>query len=128
MSLVHEQERDLEVDMRRTIHVLGTLLLMAGFTACSGDETNAAAEGSPCAITMQAASEEPDASKANSLIDVTLRECSSADEWLDTLRQYPAAVGASERAEISQLDLRWNCLHGEGTPVCEDAKEQGLIP
>ena len=80
-----------------------------------------------CRDAMQTAAAEEDMEKGSPLISASLSACESGEEWLAALEEYPAAMGHAEGAEVGDIDLRAACGHARGTPVCEDAVEDGRL-
>lgn len=109
---------------RRPIRAALGAALLALVAGCGGDNDSPSAE---CRDAMQTAAAEEDMEKASPLISASLSACESADEWLAALEEYPAAMGHAEAAEVGDIDLRAACGHGRGTPVCEDAVEDGRL-
>lgn len=81
---------------------------------------------------MSEAADEPDSTRADPLLDRTAHSCSSVDEWLTALRDYPAAYGLNERAEIGATEVQTLCMRPSAveevgdSPVCLDAYERGI--
>ena len=82
---------------------------------------------SGCQQAMQAAAAEPDSARADPLIRATLDECSSADEWLAALNDYPGAMGLTAKADIGDRELQSACYGSEHRTVCLDAKASGRL-
>lgn len=80
-----------------------------------------------CLAAMKKAAAETDPDRADPLIDKTLSACESAEDWLIGLREYPGAMGLTERADLGSDPLEVPCYNRPKTPVCTDAKRQGLI-
>lgn len=76
---------------------------------------------------MKKTAAESDSDRAGPLIKNTLSVCQSAQDWLVALRQYPAAMGLTKRADLSSNTLETPCYSWPKTPVCNDAKRQNLI-
>jgi len=100
--------------------------------AVDTDEADDVGASIQCRDSMREAADEPDPDAADPLIFATLSACSNADEWLAALREYPAAFGLTERAEIGALELQLACSYSDPatpeTSVCVDAVNRGLIP
>lgn len=107
-----------------------SIILLAGVSlsaACAESEVDVSFE---CGDSMRLAGHETDVEAANPLIVATLSSCSTADEWLAALREYPRALGLTERAEIGAVDLEAACYFSDeaaAAPVCVDAVDRGLI-
>ena len=103
------------------------LLAVTGLTACSKDSTAPEPE-SACMSAMRTAVAARGPSEANRLTAATLSDCSTAEEWLEALREYhPTAMESESRAEIVRLELQVACMNHEDTPVCTDAADNGLL-
>lgn len=88
----------------------------------------APASGAACEQSMRKAAAEPDASRADPLIAETLSACETADEWLSTLRDHPAAMGLAPDAEVGETELLAACTtSNEWRRVCRDAADRGLL-
>ncbi len=75
---------------------------------------------------MATAAAERDSAAADPLIDATLYACSTVDEWLQALERYPAAMGATDKAELGELDVKVACYQKHEAPVCKDAVLRGI--
>jgi hypothetical protein len=80
-----------------------------------------------CRIAMTTAADETDITAAEALVVATLDACQTADEWLAALREYPEALGLTEFAELTDLDLQTACYGNGATAVCADAARQGRL-
>ena len=128
---------------------LSALVLSLGLVACSGPTqgsgsgsvapstaitssqqtvvTTMATASSGCRHALQVASAEPDPVRADPLIRASLDACSTADEWLAALREYPRAMGLTTTANITDLDLKAACYGSEQRAVCRDAQAGGRL-
>lgn len=98
--------------------LLGLGLVLAGCSAGTvSAECTAAFENA--AIT--------DGAEMQTAMDSTLSACGSYDEWVEGLRANPPAAGIDEEAGIDgQMQVMGFCEGTDG-PVCEDARERGVI-
>jgi hypothetical protein len=86
-------------------------------TSCSSPGT---ADGPPaaCLDDMRAAANEPDSTRADPILISSLTSCQTADQWLDALRRYPAAMGLNGPDAVGPIDLQAACGPHPNTPVC----------
>jgi hypothetical protein len=125
--------------MRRlaVLVVVGPLLL----TACQSSEDEAAEERESerrvaeamgveqaCADSMQRAAETRDPDAVDPLVERTLWECDSVEEWQRALALYPAAIGAqaAESADVV-IVCSYFLAEAEDSPVCRDAEAASLL-
>ncbi len=107
----------------RIIVTAGALLFV--LTACG--EGDGGAPSAACVDSMETAAGEPDLEASNQLIVDTLDTCGGVDEWIAAVEQHPGALGLTERAEISDLNVQAACFGNEDTKVCRDAADQGIL-
>lgn len=97
-------------------------------SAWEGIEGQRVTPSASCLVAMQAAADEPDSDRADTLIRTSLDECSGVDEWLSALDEHPGALGLTEHAVIGALDLRAACFPSPDSTVCQDANARGVTP
>jgi len=78
-------------------------------------------------MAMKKAAAETNPDRTDPLIEKTLSLCESAEDWLIGLQEHPGAMGLTERADLGSDTLKVPCYNWPKTPVCTDAKRQGLI-
>lgn len=116
------------------------LLAAFAFTACSApaesDEVSVSAECTAAFEEMAANVEEINNIDSMSnpgigeVVKPTLESCSTAAEWLKGANANPAALGYTDSSTtVTEEDLEVWCYSPvvESTPVCQDAKERGLL-
>lgn len=97
-------------------------IMLAGLVALTGCTTSDDAGTEPpaaCLDDMREAASITDPAEADPVLVRTLTSCGTAEQWLEALRRYPAAMGLNERAQIGEVDLDAACGAGNtDTPVC----------
>lgn len=106
----------------RLVPVLVAIPLLA---ACGG---NAADMSTECMDAFAVAADTPDGMDAQEALDATLQACEGYDEWVQALRDEPAAMGRETGAMLEgPMELAGVCRDADG-PVCDDARQRGIIP
>lgn len=79
-----------------------------------------------CSEASMLAAEEIGSEKAELLIQRTLEECESLDEWLSALEEYPGVMGMVDGYIPSVTEVQSACIFHSSTPVCRDAADRGI--
>ncbi|WP_426734425.1 hypothetical protein [Glutamicibacter sp. 2E12] len=67
-----------------------------------------------------------DADAAEVLIEKTLENCSTVNEWMSALQKYPGVMGMVDGYIPSVTDLQVACINYPQSAVCKDAMKLGL--
>lgn len=79
-----------------------------------------------CASAASTAAAEPDATAAESLIAATLDACTSVDEWMSSLQDFPGMMGLTDGYVPIVMDVQSACYSYPDTRVCADAASLGI--
>lgn len=82
---------------------------------------------SKCLTAAKMAAEEPDEERAEPLIQSTLNECTSVNEWMSALEAYPGVMGLMPGSRPSGFELDSVCYAFKTSAVCLDAEQQGSL-